>query len=71
MKFSSLAIAVAVSALMSSAAFSETLKLSHQWSEGDVRHQVAQMVADDVAAAGVDLQIQIFPNQTLFKAREQ
>lgn len=72
MKFSSLAIAVAVSSsLLSSAAFSETLKLSHQWSEGDVRHQVAQMVADDVAAAGVDLQIQIFPNQTLFKAREQ
>lgn len=49
----------------------ETLKLSHQWSEGDVRHQVAQMVADEVAAAGVDLTIQIFPNQTLFKAREQ
>jgi TRAP-type transport system periplasmic protein len=49
----------------------ETLRLSHQWAEGDVRHQVAQMVADDVAAAGVDLEIQIFPNQTLFKAREQ
>lgn len=49
----------------------ETLRLSHQWSEGDVRHQVAQMVADEVAAAGVDLEIQIFPNQTLFKAREQ
>jgi TRAP-type C4-dicarboxylate transport system substrate-binding protein len=36
-----------------------------------VRHQVAKMVADDVAAAGVDLSIQIFPNHTLFKAREQ
>lgn len=49
----------------------ETLRLSHQWSDNDVRHQVAQMIADDVAAAGVDLDIQIFPNQTLFKAREQ
>jgi len=47
------------------------LRLSHQWAEGDVRHQVAQMVADEVAAAGVDLEIKIFPNQTLFKAREQ
>jgi TRAP-type C4-dicarboxylate transport system substrate-binding protein len=59
------------STAIGSAAFAETLKLSHQWAEGDVRHQVAQMVADDVAAAGVDLDIQIFPNQTLFKAREQ
>lgn len=63
--------AVATLCLLSSASFAETLKLSHQWSEGDVRHKVAQMVADEVAAAGVDLEIQIFPNQTLFKAREQ
>ncbi len=64
-------VAAATLCLLGSAGFAETLKLSHQWSEGDVRHQVAQMVADDVAAAGVDLEIQIFPNQTLFKAREQ
>lgn len=47
------------------------LRLSHQWSDKDVRHQVAQMIADDVAAAGVDLDIKIFPTQSLFKAREQ
>ena len=64
-------VAAATLCLLGSAGFAETLKLSHQWSEGDVRHQVAQMVADDVAAAGVDLEIQIFPNQTLFKARDQ
>jgi TRAP-type C4-dicarboxylate transport system substrate-binding protein len=61
----------AVAALLGTAAGAETLKLSHQWSESDVRHKVAQMIADDVAAADVDLNIQIFPNQTLFKAREQ
>lgn len=49
----------------------ETLRLSHQWSTQDVRHQVAQMIADDVAAADVDLEIRIFPSQSLFKAREQ
>jgi TRAP-type C4-dicarboxylate transport system substrate-binding protein len=69
--FKSGTAAVALLALLASPSIAETLKLSHQWSEGDVRHQVAQMVADDVAAAGVDLEIQIFPNQTLFKAREQ
>ncbi len=47
------------------------LRLSHQWSEKDVRHQVAQIVADEVAAADVDLEIKIFPTQSLFKAREQ
>ncbi|ARE40484.1 TRAP transporter solute receptor [Rhodovulum sp. P5] len=47
------------------------LRLSHQWSDKDVRHQVAQIVADEVAAADVDLQIRIFPTQSLFKAREQ
>ena len=62
------ALALGVSATALSA---ETLRLSHQWSDQDVRHQVAQMIADEVAAAGVDLEIQIFPNQTLFKAREQ
>jgi len=67
---SSVAGAVLLGALVAPA-MAETLKLSHQWSEGDVRHQVAQMVADEVAAADVDLKIQIFPNQTLFKAREQ
>ncbi|MCF7698328.1 TRAP transporter substrate-binding protein DctP [Loktanella sp. M215] len=72
MKFATLgAVAALATATFGSAAFAETLKLSHQWAEGDVRHQVAQMVADDVKAAGVDLDIQIFPNQTLFKAREQ
>ena len=64
------ASALALMAL-AGAAGAETLRLSHQWSENDVRHQVAQMIADEVAAAGVDLEVQIYPNQTLFKAREQ
>ena len=49
----------------------EELRLSHQWSTSDVRHQVAQIVADEVAAANVDLQIKIFPSASLFKPREQ
>lgn len=53
------------------AAQATELRLSHQWSTSDVRHKVAQMVADDVAAAGVDLTIKIFPSKSLFKPREQ
>ncbi len=47
------------------------LRLSHQWSNQDVRHLVAQIVADEAAAADVDLEIKIFGSKSLFKPREQ
>ena len=53
------------------AADAQTLRLSHQWSTSDVRHEIAQIVADEVAAADVGLERQIYPSQSLFKAREQ
>ncbi|MCX2725710.1 TRAP transporter substrate-binding protein DctP [Roseibium salinum] len=72
MKFT-LTASVAAAALIASAfaANAAELRLSHQWSTGDVRHKVAQIVADEVAAADVDLEIKIFPSQSLLKAREQ
>ncbi|MCG8491476.1 MAG: TRAP transporter substrate-binding protein DctP [Sneathiellales bacterium] len=57
--------------LSASGAHAEELRLSHQWSTADVRHKVAQIVAEEVAAANVDLQIKIFPSKSLFKPREQ
>jgi len=57
--------------LAGGAAQAEELRLSHQWSTSDVRHEVAQIVADEVAAANVDLEITIFPSKSLFKPREQ
>jgi len=65
------AAAAAALAAGATVAEAETLRVSHQWSESDVRHQVAQIVADEVAAADVGLELQIFPSQSLFKAREQ
>ena len=53
------------------AADAAELRLSHQWSTKDIRHQVAQIVADEVAAADVDLTIKIFASKSLFKPREQ
>lgn len=66
-----LTASVAALALATAAAGAADLRLSHQWSTGDIRHKVAQMIADDVAAADVDLDIRIFPSASLFKAREQ
>lgn len=70
MKFTATVAAAALFAGALTANATE-LRLSHQWSTQDIRHQVAQIVADEVAAADVDLEIQIFPSQSLFKAREQ
>ena len=65
--------AAAMTALMgvASAASATELRLSHQWSNKDIRHQVAQIVADEVAAADVDLEIKICGSKSLFKPREQ
>lgn len=57
--------------LVAGATNAEELRLSHQWSTSDVRHEVAQIVADEVAAADIDLSITIFPSKSLFKPREQ
>ena len=56
---------------VSSIAGATELRLSHQWSNKDVRHKVAEIVANEVAAANVDLKIKIFGSKSLFKPREQ
>lgn len=63
--------AAAMVAVAFSPASAKELRLSHQWSTSDVRHKVAQIVADEVAKADVDLEIKIFPSKSLFKPREQ
>ena len=65
------AIAALLLAGTASLVSAKVLRLSHQWSTSDVRHKVAQIVADEVAAANVDLEIKIFPTKSLFKPREQ
>src|SRR5690554_3669777 len=73
MKLIPLAAIAAVSglAIAASSAQAQQMRLSHQWSTADVRHKVAQMVADEVAAADVGLDIRIFPSASLFAASEQ
>ncbi|MFO7758269.1 MAG: TRAP transporter substrate-binding protein DctP [Roseovarius sp.] len=71
MKKTVTAATTAAALLLGTTAHADTLRLSHQWSNQDVRHKVAQIVADEVAAADVDLEIRIFGSKSLFKPREQ
>lgn len=67
----------AVVALMGAVATGATaqtvLKASHQFpgGKGDIRDEMVQMIARDVAAADVDLEIQIFPGSSLYKPNDQ
>ncbi len=49
------------------------LRASHQWpgSTGDVRDEMMQLIAREVAEANVGLEIRIYPGQSLFKAADQ
>lgn len=71
MKLKALIAAAIGAAFVSSAANAAELRLSHQWSTKDVRHKVAEIVANHVKDANVDLDIKIFPSKSLFKPKEQ
>jgi len=49
------------------------LRASHQFpgGKGDVRDEMVQMIARDAKAAGVDLDVQVYPGASLFKPNEQ
>jgi len=48
-----------------------TLKASHQWNTKDVRHEMVQIIADEVAKANVGLNVKIYPSRSLYKPKEQ
>ncbi len=58
---------------ITASAGAETLKASHQWpgGKGDVRDEMVQIMAREVAKANVGLDIKIYPGAALFKAKEQ
>jgi TRAP-type C4-dicarboxylate transport system substrate-binding protein len=60
--------------LLSSAALAQTqLKASHQWpgGGGDVRDEMVQIIAREVAAADVGLDVRVYPAASLFKPNQQ
>ncbi len=70
---SSLAFAAVAILLSASAHGQVTLRASHQFpgGKGDVRDDMVQMIAKDVAAANVGLNIQVYPGASLFKPNDQ
>jgi TRAP-type transport system periplasmic protein len=68
-------VALAVAALLGTgvASAQTTLRASHQFpgGKGDVRDEMVQIIARDAKAAGVDLDIQVYPGASLFKPNEQ
>ncbi|MGH8799117.1 MAG: TRAP transporter substrate-binding protein DctP [Casimicrobiaceae bacterium] len=72
-QFGTLTALVALVAAGSAAAAPVVLRASHQFpgGKGDVRDEMVQIIARDAKAAGVDLEIQVYPGAALFKPNEQ
>jgi TRAP-type C4-dicarboxylate transport system substrate-binding protein len=64
---------LALAPLAAAMAQTVTLNASHQFpgGKGDVRDEMVQMIARDVAAANVGLEIKVYPGASLVKAQEQ
>lgn len=71
--FSTTALVVAVAMAGPAAAADVNLKASHQWpgGKGDARDEMVQIIAREASAAGVGLNIQVYPGASLFKPAEQ
>ena len=64
----------AISTVAAWSAHADTvLKASHQFpgGKGDIRDEMVQLIARDVAAANVGLTIQVFPGSSLYKPNDQ
>src|SRR6056300_641862 len=58
--------------------FAKTLKASHQWpgtkrkdGKFDVRHEMVQIIADEMKKANVGVDIRVYPAKSLYKPKEQ
>src|ERR1700704_3397794 len=73
LRSTAVAAAVFASLSASSLAVPTTLRASHQFpgGRGDVRDEMVQIIARDAKAAGVDLEVQVYPGASLFKPNEQ
>lgn len=61
------------SLIVSTAGAQTTLKASHQFpgGKGDIRDEMVQLIAREVGAANVGLEIQVFPGASLYKPNDQ
>ncbi len=47
------------------------LRASHQWNTKDVRHEMVQIIADELEKAGTGVTAKVYPSKTLYKPKEQ
>ncbi len=68
-----LLVAAAAALLSGSVPAATVLRASHQFpgGKGDVRDEMVQIIAREAKAAGVDLEVQVYPGASLFKPNEQ
>jgi len=68
-----LAVPVFAACLFGAASAQTILKASHQFpgGKGDIRDEMVQMIAREVKAANVGLEIQVFPASSLYKPNDQ
>lgn len=73
LKYAAITLAVASAISTSALGAPTTLRASHQFpgGKGDVRDEMVQIIARDAKAANVELEIQVYPGASLFKANEQ
>ena len=68
------ALATALGVALCAGAGAQTqLKASHQWpgGKGDVRDEMVQIIAKEVTAADVGLDVRVYPGASLFKPNQQ
>ena len=66
-------LSLALAGVMAADASARTLKASHQWpgGKGDLRDEMVQIIAREIAAADVGIDVRVYPSAQLFKPREQ
>lgn len=66
-------LAVGLTAVTTGAVQAQKLKASHQWpgGKGDVRDEMVQIIAREIGAANVDLDVKVYPGKSLYKPKEQ
>lgn len=64
---------VACVMMYGTASAQDTLRASHQWpgGQGDIRDEMVRIIAEEVAEADVDLEVQVYDNASLFDPKEQ
>ena len=67
------AVLAALVGLAATSSYAETLKASHQWpgGKGDVRDEMVQIIAKEMAKADVGVDVKVYPGRSLFKPKAQ